>query len=206
VHRIERLTGGLQSEVAKFRVNLENQTGDRLNFTYQSEKEGLLRPFEISTGVIITPGDYTFEHFIVGVSSGWQRRTIANFSVGTGDFYDGKRDMVSANLELKPSPHFRAFIGYNYNDVSLPQGDFQLRLARIGLDAVFSSKLSWTNLIQYDNDTETAGINSRIHWRPQAGRDLFIALNHSFEDSDRDDHFHSAFADFSIKFNYTFRF
>jgi hypothetical protein len=74
------------------------------------------------------------------------------------------------------------------------------------LDAIFSSKLSWTNLIEYDNDTETAGINSRIHWRPQAGRDLFIVLNHSLEDPDRDDHFHSAFADFSIKFNYTFRF
>ena len=156
--------------------------------------------------MIIPPGDYAFDQFIIGVNSGFQRRTIANVSVGSGDFYDGKRDTISADLELKPSPHFRAFIGYDYNDVTLPQGDFELRLARIGLDAVLSSKLSWTNLIQYDNDTETAGINSRIHWRPQAGRDLFVVLNHSLEDTDRDNHFHSTFADFSIKFNYTFRF
>ena len=79
-------------------------------------------------------------------------------------------------------------------------------LARLGLDAVFSSTLSWTNLLQYDNDSEIAAINSRIHWRPQVGRDLFIVLNHSLEDLDRDNKFHSTFADFSIKFNYTFRF
>ena len=206
VHRIERLSGDLQSEVAKFRVNLENQTGDGLDFTYQNEKERLLQPFEISSGVIITPGNYSFDQFIIGVSSGWQRRTVVNFSVGAGSFYDGDRNTVSGDLTLRPSPHFRTFIGYNYNDVSLPQGDFKLRLARIGLDFVFSSKLSWANLIQYDNDTETAGINSMIHWRPEAGRDLFVVLNHSLEDPNRDDHFHSAFADFSIKFNYTFRF
>jgi hypothetical protein len=206
LHRIERLTGSLQSEVAKFRVNLENQSGDALKFTYQNEKEGLLKPFEISEGVIIQPGDYTFDQLIVGVGTGPQRRVVANASIGSGEFYDGDRDTISADLELKPSPHFRAFIGYEYNDVELPTGDFKLRLVRLGLDAVFSSTLSWTNLLQYDNDSETAGINSRIHWRPQAGRDLFIVLNHNLEDLDRDNEFHSEFADFSVKFNYTFRF
>jgi hypothetical protein len=206
LHRIERLTGGLQSEVAKLLVNFENQTGDKLEFTYQNEKEGLIAPFEISDGIVIPPGDYSFDQLIVGIGTGQQRRTIANLSVGSGDFYDGTRDTINADLELKPSIHFRAFLGYNFNDISLPQGDFQLRLARLGLDFVFSSTFSWTNLIQYDNDSETVGINSRLHWRPQAGRDFFIVLNHSLEDLDRDNNFHSAVADFTAKFNYTFRF
>jgi hypothetical protein len=206
VQRIERLTGGLQSEVAKFRVNLENQSGDGLKFAYQNEKEGLLQPFEISTGVVIPPGSYSFDQLSVGVNTGGHRRVVANVSYGTGDFYDGERDNISADLELKPSPHFRAFIGYEYNDVELPQGDFVLRLARLGLDAIFSANLSWTNLLQYDNDTETVGINSRIHWIPQRGREMFIVLNHNLEDPDRDNKFHSTFADFSFKFNYTFRF
>ena len=206
VQRIERLTGGLQSEVAKFLVNLENQSGDALKFAYQNEKEGLLLPFEISTGVVIPPGSYSFDQLSIDVNTGTHRRVVANISYGTGDFYDGERDNISADLELKPSPHFRAFIGYEYNDVELPQGDFVLRLVRLGLDAIVSAKLSWTNLLQYDNDTETVGINSRIHWRPQAGREMFIVLNHNLEDPDRDNEFHSTFADFSFKFNYTFRF
>ena len=105
-----------------------------------------------------------------------------------------------------PTPHFRALIGYQYDDVELTQGDFKSRLARLGLDAIYSARLSWTNLLQYDNATETLGINSRIHWIPQAGREMFIVLNHNLEDLDLDNRFHSAVSDFSFKFNYTFRF
>jgi len=206
VQRIERLTGGLQSEVAKLHLNLENQTGDLLKFAYQNEKEGLLQPFEIFTGVVIPPGDYSFDQLSAGVSTGGHRRVVANVSYGTGDFYDGERDTIGADLELKLNPHFRSFIGYEFNDVELPQGDFVLRLARLGLDVIFSAKLSWTNLLQYDNDTEIVGINSRIHWIPQAGREMFIVLNHNLEDLDRDNRFHSMIADFSFKFTYTFRF
>ena len=88
----------------------------------------------------------------------------------------------------------------------LPQGDFILRLAQVGLDVIFSSTLSWVNLLQYDNESEVVGINTRLHWIPQAGREMFIVLNHNLEDLDKNDSFHSMFADLSFKFNYTFRF
>ncbi len=206
MQRIERLTGGLQSQFAKLRTILENQTGDRLTITYENEKEGLIRPFEVSEGIMIPVGDYSFDQASVSLSTRQFRRVVTNLSYGTGDFYDGERDNINAEVEWKPTPHFRALIGYEYNDVELPQGDFVLRLTRLGLDAIFSAKLSWVNLLQYDNDTETIGINSRLHWIPQAGREMFVVLNHNLEDPDRDNGFHSTFADFSFKFNYTFRF
>ena len=206
LQRIERLTGGLQSQFAKLRTILENQTGDRLTITYENEKEGLIRPFEVSEGIMIPVGDYSFDQASVSLSTRQFRRVVSNLSYGTGDFYDGERNNIDAELVWKPTPHFRALIGYEYNDVELPQGDFVLRLARLGLDAIFSAKLSWVNLLQYDNDTETIGINSRLHWIPQAGREMFIVLNHNLENLDRDNEFHSTFADFSFKFNYTFRF
>lgn len=105
-----------------------------------------------------------------------------------------------------PTARFRTFLSYSYNDIDLPQGDFTLRLARIGLDFIFSNTLSWINLIQYDNDSEILGINSRLHWIPQAGREAFIVLNYNLEDVDRNDSFHSNLADLSMKFSYTFRF
>jgi hypothetical protein len=71
---------------------------------------------------------------------------------------------------------------------------------------VFSSTLSWVNLIQYDNISETAGLNSRVHWIPEAGREGFLVLNHNVEDLDRDNSFHSSFAELTVKFGYTFRF
>ena len=97
-------------------------------------------------------------------------------------------------------------MNYRYNDVSLPQGSFILRLVQVGLDLTFTSTLSWVNLLQYDNNSEIVGINSRLHWIPEAGREMFIVLNHNIEDVDRNDSFHSAFVDLSFKFNYTLRF
>ena len=77
---------------------------------------------------------------------------------------------------------------------------------RAGFDIAFSSTLSWVNLIQYDNVSEVAGINMRLHWIPEAGREVYFVINHNVEDIDRDDHFHSAFSDMTAKVNYTFRF
>ena len=71
---------------------------------------------------------------------------------------------------------------------------------------MFSSQLSWVNLFQWDNVTNTLGINSRLHWVPQAGRDFFLVLNHNLMDIDGQRTFKSESAELSLKFNYTFRF
>ncbi|HEX7236068.1 MAG TPA: sugar-binding protein [Gammaproteobacteria bacterium] len=207
VQHIETLFDGrLQSEVSQLRVELENQTTDKLTLRYQNEKEGVRLPFEIFEGVIIPPGDYSFDQLRAGVSTGPHRRFVTSASYAAGDFYDGDIATVSTSVEWIPQPHFRASISYDYNDVRLPQGDFTLRLERLGLDYIMSAKLSWVNLIQYDNATETTGINSRLHWVPEAGRELFIVLNHNLEDFDRDGVSHSDTADFTIKYRHTFRY
>ena len=179
VERVERLTGGLQSQVASLRLDIQNQTNDKIVFTYSSEKERLIQPFEISDGIFIPEGDYSFDQFRVHVDSGSHRKLKTRFTVGSGDFFDGKRDNVNLFLEWTPSQRLRTSINYTYNDVVLPQGDFVLRLAQVGLDVIFSSTLSWVNLLQYDNESEVVSINTRLHWIPQAGREMFIVLNHN---------------------------
>ena len=62
------------------------------------------------------------------------------------------------------------------------------------------------NLIQYDNVSENLGLNSRLHWIPQAGREGFIVLNRNMTDLDRDDSFTPVAADLAAKFSYTWRF
>jgi hypothetical protein len=206
IQRIDNLDGGLQSEVAQLRAEIENQTTDKLTLRYQNEKEGVRLPFEIFEGIVIPPGDYSFDQLRVGVSTGPHRRFVTSASYAAGDFYDGDISTVSTSVEWIPMPRFRASLSYDYNDVHLPQGDFVLRLARTGIDFIMSSKLSWVNLIQYDNATQTTGINSRLHWIPEAGRELFIVLNHNLEDFDGDGTNHSDTADFTIKYRHTFRY
>ena len=147
-----------------------------------------------------------FDQLRAGVSTGPHRRFVTSAAYAAGDFYDGEISTVSTSVEWIPVPRFRAMLAYDYNDVELPQGDFVVRLARAGLDVIMSAKLSWVNLVQYDNASRTTGVNSRLHWIPDAGRELFIVLNHNLEDFDRDGRNHSDFADFTIKYRHTFRY
>ena len=198
VQHIEYLDGGLQSEVAQLRAELENQTTDKLTFRLQNEKEGVREPFAIFPGIVIAPGDYSFAQTRVGISTGPHRQFVTTASYATGDFYDGKLDNVATQVEWIPRPRFRGLLSYDYNDVELPQGDFIVRLARVGIDVIMSAKLSWVNIIQYDNLSRTTGVNSRVHWIPEAGRELFVVLNHNLEDFDADSHFQSDTADLTI--------
>ena len=106
----------------------------------------------------------------------------------------------------RPSEHFRLNVEYSVDDIDLPTGSFVTRLTRIRTDIVFSSRLSWVNLFQWDNVSNTLGINSRLHWIPQAGREAFLVLNHNMLDIDGQRTFRSDSAELTAKINYTFRF
>ena len=120
-------------------------------------------------------------------------------------FEFGTRNLAD-QLGFGKALDFWAEIGYELNAVRLAQGAFTTRLARLNLAAVFSRTLSWVNLIQYDNVTETAGINSRLHWTPEAGRDIYLVINHHLQDWDGDERFDSLASDAVVKVNYTLRF
>ena len=205
--RVVSLEGGLDTQAITWRaLEVENQPGDTLDIRYTKNKEVLGRPFEISSGVFIHPGSYSFDEAGFTMETGDQRRFAGGFGYADGDFYDGTRETISGRFLWRPSRHFGTTLEYEFNDIELPQGDFTTRLLRMRADWVFSSRLSWVNLIQYDNESEVLGFNSRLHWIPQAGREAFIVLNHNMQDLDRDNRFNSTFSDLGVKFSYTFRF
>ena len=205
--RFELIDGRLQSRSYNYRpFAITNRTGDVLDLVYRDYREVLYAPFTISPGVVIAPGTYDFH------DTGGQLRTASYRPVAflvrltDGTFYDGVRTDAVGELTWRPSPKFRSFVSYNYSEIDLPAGAFKTRLVRVGLDYMFSSTMSWVNLIQYDNISETIGINMRWHWIPEAGRELYFVINHNLADPDRDDSFASASSDATAKLNYTFRF
>ena len=207
MQRIDLLTGGLQSEVITFRpLEIETRTRDTYDLRYTANTEIVANSFEISDGIFISPGEYSFDDYGFDVSTGQHRRLSGAFSYRTGEFYNGDRVFLRGSLTWGPSRYFRARLSYDFNDIELPQGDFVVRLVTLRADIIFSSTLSWVNLIQYDNVSETVGVNSRLHWIPEAGREAFIVLNHNLQDIDRNNSFHSSQADLTLKVNYTFRF
>jgi hypothetical protein len=206
--RIDYLdTGDVQTEVLVLRaLELDSHTRDQLNLRFYSFREGVREPFEISEGVIIPPGLYEFEDYYIEFQTGNHRTFSGGLIYRDGDFFDGERLGMTGTFRWRPSRHFRFDLEYEFNDIELPQGNFDTRNVKLQIDTVISNKLSWVNLFQYDNISEGFGLNSRLHWIPEAGREGYIVFNHNSDDLDRDNDFTSRTADLSVKFNYTFRF
>jgi hypothetical protein len=201
------LDGPLQSKVQTLiPLDIENNQRDRLTISLVKRSENLITPFIISNNIALSEDIYNFDEIGFKVVTGPQRLISTAIDYKKGSFYSGDRTRLETSFLWTPSRHFRALVGYTNDDVTLPEGSFQVRLAKFKADIIFSSTLSWTNLIQYDNVSESAGINSRLHWIPEAGREVFLVINHSLEDYDLDNRFHTEDSIASIKASYNFRF
>lgn len=200
-------TGIVESEGVNFTViSLEGLQGDELQLRYHTNTEVLTEDFEIAAGVVIPMGEYAYDRQSFEIRTGDQRRLSGGFDVSTGDFYGGSRNEYEVDVTWRPSGRLRTRLSYGYNEVELPEGSFTTRLSQFRTDVAFSATLSWVTLIQYDNISEILGVNSRVHWIPQAGREAFLVLNHNLQDFDRDNAFESYFADVAVKFTYTLRY
>ena len=209
--RVDTLGGGLQSQVLLARlVELETNSRDQLSVHYSATRENVTEPFAIyedNDGEIIIPvGDYSFGEKILSITTATQRDLAGILTIGHGDFYEGDRLNLGAELVWRQSRFLELSVAYERNDISLPQGDFITHLATLTTEVNFTPTLYWVNLFQYDNVSEVVGINARLVWIPTAGQEALIVLNHSLEDRGRDNAFRSELNDVTIKLGYTFRF
>lgn len=205
--RIDLIDGGLQSQSILVRpFEIRSSSNDRLSLAYKMEKENLLSPFEISDGIVIPTGNYSFNTTEIGIESSGHRVFSAELAAAVGEFFDGDIVSIESKLGWRPSKHFRIEVAYQVDDVTLPEGDFTTQLASTEFELVFSNTLSWVNLVQYDNVSDSVGLSSRVHWTPQAGRNVYLVLNHNYAERITDGDFHSTNTDVTIKADYTFRF
>jgi hypothetical protein len=205
-------TGELISQILDLRMNANNNSNDTVSAAVVQQREVLSRPFTIyrasdgSRSIVIPSGDYTFTRGEAGISSAGQRVLAAGLSLAAGDYYDGESFQRSVNVTWQPLPGYNFQTRYSENEISLPQGDFTVRQISFTSLINFTADLTWTNRIQYDNVSEGMGINSRLYWIPEPGREMYLVLNWGLTDFDRNNSFESTNSDLTFKYNYTFRF
>ncbi|HET6629434.1 MAG TPA: DUF5916 domain-containing protein [Woeseiaceae bacterium] len=205
--RVEKIGGDVESRNVEFTVlELENHAADDLELSYLMERERLTEPFEISKGVVIPPGDYAFNSYCVELATGEQRVLASGSFACDGDFYGGRRRSAGSDLIWRPNPHYQFGLGFEWNDIDLPAGSFITRLANLRADVAFTATWYWENFVQYDNVSDSIGINSILRWVPEAGRETVLVLNRQFEDFDGGHHFRSTYAELTFKLGYTLRF
>ena len=203
---VKGLDGATQSaETALAVVDIETDGGDELSAGLRRERDVVMEDFDIVDGVIVSPGDYTFDRAFIRFEGAGERRLALEADLSIGDFYDGTLTSVQTELDWRPSPHYLLSLGYEIYQGDLLDGEFTSRLITVRANFAFNSKWSWTNFIQYDNLSETAGLNSRLRWNPRAGQNMYIVLNQGFE-RDARNRFRSSNTELAAKVGYTFRF
>lgn len=212
-YRAENLgSGKLNNQNLGFRWSSFTNTNDSYFARYILFKEVLPAPFTIfrqsDTGrtVVIPAGEYSWNEKFLGLVWGTQRRISGGLQMQGGDYYNGWHFSRRGNITWRPNRNFAIDFSATEDRIKLPGGNFTLRILGLNSQYAFSSTLSWSNLIQYDNISENLGFNSRLHWIPKAGQQAFVVLNWGLIDPDKNNVFESTIADLSLKFNYTFRF
>jgi hypothetical protein len=203
----DTLDGDLDKRIVYFdTIKLETHTSDTVSTFTRFDKERITEDFEISDGVIIPPGTYTWSRTCVTLSTSSHRAVSYTGWACPGDFYDGTRDSLGSRLKWRPNEHFSANLSYEFGNIKLPGGSFITRLMTARADFAFTSTLYWENFVQYDTVSDSIGVNSIMRWIPQAGREAVLVINRDFVDFDDTNNFRSSTGDVAAKISYTLRF
>ena len=201
-------------ETAEYRIDpfqVLFHSGDRFGISLAPTEERLVAPFEIAEGVVIPAGTYRFERFEAGVELADTRRVFGEIGVEIGTFFTGRRDTYEVELAFRPLNKLTLETELEHNDVRLDEGEFTAELARLRSTVDFNSEISWITFAQWDDRTDSLGINSRLRWILSPGREVFVVWNRAFLTRDpleRDPDFTltPATTDTTVKVEYTLRF
>ncbi len=200
------MDGERLSEKTRIRpVSFYSHTDDFLFVEWERNRETVLEDFELFDRLIVPAGDYEFERYRAEIATGRQRPLRVVVSVQDGEFFGGDRLEKFVELQWRQSAHFYLGASFTENVVELPSGNFTSHLASLRSDVAFNSRWSWSNLLQYDNTSDRLGVNSRLRYIPEAGKEMLLVLNHG-ADVHRNNSVSSSQNQLNLKVSYTFRY
>ncbi len=169
-------------ELALLPFRFTTESGYFFDPVFVADYESLKAPFTIAPGVTIPAGDYRYNRYLLRGNTPESRPLVVYANVGTGDFYTGTLKTASVEVEWT-SPDGRLQLGVeNENNFGyLPQGDFIIRLTKVEAGWSFTPDLAVSTFVQQDSITDEIGVNARLQWIIQPGRELFVVFNHGIE-------------------------
>ena len=100
-----------------------------------------------------------------------------------GSFYDGQRQQLSSTLVYRPTNRISLRLDYSLNLIDWKQfKDSTINLISGSIQYSFTSDLTLFNLIQYDDISNSIGVNSRLQWEYKPGAKMFFVLNQGYVD------------------------
>lgn len=164
-----------------------------INFT----REGVTESFQIG-GTKVDAGTYDHQEAqIVFITNPNKPISLTTRHV-IGGFFGGRRSAHSGTIKGRIGDQFNGELGFSYNDINLPNGDFIADIYRMRLSYSFTPRIFIQSLIQYNGAAKLWSTNARLGWLQAANTGLFIVYNETSLDGLRQNR------NITLKYSYLF--
>jgi hypothetical protein len=184
-------------------IGIDFNNDDRFEFVINNNYEYLDEEFELFDGNTVPVGEYNWWFYGLDYSTSQSKPVSVNLRTEWGDFYNGKRDIVELETILKTNMYYSISADVKYNNISLADNRFETKEygSRIVVD--FSTRLSSSTFVQWNNESHEMNVNFRLHYMPKVGSDVYLVYNRLMDESDN---FNPLYNTAMFKIDYTFRF
>ena len=174
------------------------ESGDRFGVTLLREGDRPEEDFAVfetnSEAVIIPSGSHEWKRYQIEVASAPKRLISADLKRESGGFYGGELRSLEGSVALRQSL-FKVELGGEHHVGNAPGwttlseetglsdsgGRFIQNLYNCRIEVKFSPDLQLASFVQYDNESESLGTNTRLRWTFQPFGDLFVVYNHNLQ-------------------------
>jgi hypothetical protein len=182
----------------------ENRYGDNLNVWVNDAGETYDTPFAIRPGIVIPTGRHNWNAFQAELNTSTSRPMDVSLRWRHGGYLTGDGDDYQTIIAVRPNTRLQLSLSGLLRDFRLPQGDFQVRVGSARISYTFTPDLQLSLLGQYDNISESLGVNFRLKWTPVPGNDFYLVFNQGYDTSL--ERFRPVASDLSLKGTWTYRF
>ena len=150
------------------------------NFIY------LFQPFDPTRtpGAVPLPGETGYYFNQANLEYNSNNTSLLTYGANTtfGQFFNGEIFSAGAQAAYRFQPWANVSLGARYDGIRLPEphADADIWLVTSRVEVTFSKKLFWSTLIQYSNQRNNFGINSRLQWRFAQLSDLYLVYNDNY--------------------------
>ena len=170
----------------RFEYNMVFKKMDQLGFSIRNQFIFLSNPFDPtrSENGVALPANigYTFNEWSVQYQSNVAR--LFNFSseLSYGSFFNGTRFSYQGNTQFRIQPKVIMSFLWDYNQIRLPNPypSANIILVSPKVELTLNKKVFWSTLVQYSNQSDNLGINSRLQWRFGPLSDLYLVYNDNY--------------------------
>ncbi len=162
-------------------LSFQTESGERLAFQIEPNRDVLPYDFEVAPGVVIPKGAYNFTSYQASLNTASHRPVIFEAAYSFGEFYSGHLNQTTLGLTAKLGGHLNLSFETDLVRGNLPEGRFDENIYQVKADIFLSPDLGLMNYIQYDDISRKLGWNARLRWQISPGNDIYFVYNTNWE-------------------------